>query len=53
MGVSARPNAHDLRRWRTMAETDPDAWWADIVVALIREVERLRDEVKALRREQA
>ena len=49
----ARLTAQDLRRWRVMAETDPNAWWADIVVALIREVERLRDEVKALRREQA
>ena len=48
----ARLSSQDLRRWRVMAETDPNAWWADIVLALIREVERLRDEVKALRQQE-
>ena len=52
MGVVLRPTQQDLRRWRDAAERWPDAWIGDVVLVLIREVERLKDEVRELRREE-
>lgn len=45
------PDKSDLRRWRDYAEAYPDAHMADIVLALILEVERQAEEIRRLRAE--
>jgi hypothetical protein len=46
-----RVNQSDLRHWRAVAENCPDRGMADIVLALIREIEELVDEIRRLRQE--
>jgi hypothetical protein len=48
---SMRVNQDDLRRWRVIAENCPDQHLGDILLALIRAVEELHDEIRRLRQE--
>jgi hypothetical protein len=41
----------DIRRWRDFAENCPDQHVGDILLALIRQVEELHDEIRRLRQE--
>jgi hypothetical protein len=46
-----RVTKDDIRRWRDFAENCPDQHLGDILLALIRELEDLHDEIRRLRQE--